>query len=158
METKRKNYDSKEFELPETVFIRDIENRVFQGIVLKCLSGIQGVTPIEGNFIDNILGRDSLEGIRGIHIEQDGNQQCVTIKLEVNVGFGVSIPAKAEEIQSMISKEVTELTGLHVSNIHVVFKNIVPEEQLKKFHIPNSALQTPVLISAEEEDDYNDEF
>lgn len=158
METKRNKYDSKEFELPETVFVRDIENRVFQGIVLKCLSGIHGVTPIEGNFIDNILGRDSLEGIRGIHIEQDSNRQCVSIKLEVNVGFGVSIPAKAEEIQTMISEEVTKLTGLHVSDIHVVFKNIVPEEQLKKFNIPNTALQAPVLISTEDEDEYNDEF
>jgi uncharacterized alkaline shock family protein YloU len=151
--------DTKEFELPETVFVRDIENRVFQGIVLKCLSTIEGVTPIEGNFIDNILGRDSLEGIRGIHIEQDSNHQCVSIKLEVNIGFGVSIPAKAEEIQTTIAEEVTQLTGLHVSDIHVVFKNIVPDHQLKKainFHgVPT---QPQVLIRSEQENEYNDEF
>lgn len=158
METKHNKVDTKEFDIPETVFVRDIENRVFQGIVLKCLSGVEGVTPIEGNFIDNILGRDSLEAVRGIQIEQDSNHQCVSIKIEVNVGFGISIPEKAEEIQSTISKEVTELTGLHVSNIHVVFKNIVPVDQLKKINISNSAHQTPVLIGAEQEDDYNDEF
>lgn len=158
METKHNKVDTKEFDIPETVFVRDIENRVFQGIVLKCLSGINGVTPIEGNFIDNILGRDSLEAVRGIHIEQDSNHQCVTIKIEVNVGFGISIPDKAEEIQTTISHEVTELTGLHVSSIHVVFKNIVPVEQLKKINISATAAQSPVLIGAEQEDDYNDEF
>lgn len=158
METKHNKVDTKEFDIPETVFVRDIENRVFQGIVLKCLSGIEGVTPIEGNFIDNIFGRDSLEAVRGIQIEQDSNNQCVSIKIEINVGFGISIPEKAEEIQSTISKEVTELTGLHVSNIHVVFKNILPVSQLKKINITNTAQQTPVLIGSEREDDYNDEF
>lgn len=158
METKHNKVDTKEFEIPETVFVRDIENRVFQGIVLKCLSAIEGVTPIEGNFIDSILGRDSLEAVRGINIEQDGNRQCVSIKIEVNVGFGISIPEKAEEIQSTISTEVTELTGLHVSNIHVVFKNILPADQLKKVQIQSSTHQAQVLIGAEQEDDYNDEF
>ena len=30
-----KKVDTKEFELPETLFIRDIDNKVFQGIVLQ---------------------------------------------------------------------------------------------------------------------------
>ena len=37
-----KKVDTKEFELPETVFIRDIENKVFQSIVLQCLAQIDG--------------------------------------------------------------------------------------------------------------------
>jgi len=152
-------FDSKEFELPETVLVRDIENRVFQGIVLQCLAKIDGITLVEGNFIDNILGRDSLEGVRGIHVEQDGKDQCVGFRVEVNICYGVSIPEKANEIQTKIAEEVTKLTGLHVSGIHVVFKNIVQEGQLKKVsEILSSASTTPVLIGSDLEEEYNDEF
>jgi len=66
-----KKVDTKEFELPETLFVRDIENRVFQGIILQCLSKIDGIGLPEGNFIDNILGRKAQDNLKGITIEQD---------------------------------------------------------------------------------------
>ena len=69
--------DPKELDLPETVYVRDIENRVFQGIVLQCLAKINGVSLLEGNLIDNILGRGSLEGIKGIHAEQDEKNHSI---------------------------------------------------------------------------------
>jgi len=158
-----KKVDTKEFELPETIFVRDIENRVIQGIVLQCLAKIDGITLTEGNFIDNILGRDSLEGIKGIHAEQDNKKQCVGIKVEVNVCYGVSIPDKAEEIQSKVAKEVTKLAGLHVSCIHVVFKNIVPENEMKKIsdilHAHSRRDPTAeILISSKAEEEYTDDF
>lgn len=122
---KKSKVDTKEFEFPETVYIRDIENQVFQGIVLQTLAEIKGITLIEGNFLDTILGRESLEGIKGIHAEQDSKSQSVSIRIELNVCFGVSIPEKAQEIQEKIDLEITRLTGLHVSCVHVIFKNIV---------------------------------
>lgn len=151
-------FDSKEFELPETVLVRDIENRVFQGIVLHCLATIEAITLVEGNFIDNILGRDSLEGIRGIHVEQDSKHQCVGIRIEVNICYGVSIPEKAEEIQTKVAKEVTKLTGLHVSSVHVVFKNIVQEGQMKGISQLLNSSAAPALIGSDLEEEYDDEF
>lgn len=151
-------FDSKEFELPETVLVRDIENRVFQGIVLHCLATIESITLVEGNFIDNILGRDSLEGIRGIHVEQDSKHQCVGIRIEVNICYGVSIPEKAEEIQTKVAKEVTKLTGLHVSSVHVVFKNIVQEGQMKGISQLLNSSAAPALIGSDLEEEYDDEF
>src|SRR5215471_18826893 len=94
----KKKVDTKEFELPETVFIRDIEDKVFQSIVLQCLSQIDGISLVEGNFIDHLLGR-SAEGVKGITAEQDDKNQSVHIKVEVNILFGVKIPQKSEEIQ-----------------------------------------------------------
>ena len=38
-----KKVDTKEFEIPETLFIRDIEDKVFQSIVLQCLAQIDGI-------------------------------------------------------------------------------------------------------------------
>ncbi len=118
-------FDAKEFDFPETLYIRDIENRVFQGIVLQCLAKVGDISLVEGSFIHHLFG-ESLEGLKGISAEQDSKNQSVGIKVEVNIDYGVSIPDKAEEIQSKISHEVTRLTGLHVSCVHVIFKNIIP--------------------------------
>lgn len=157
MKVDSKKLDTKEFELPETIFSRDIENRVFQGIVLQCLSEIEGITLVEGNFIDNILGRGGLEGIKGIVAEQDNRNHSVGMRLEVNICYGTSIPEKAEEIQTKVAEEITRLTGLHVSVIHVVFKNVVPYDPTKKMFGPLSTSGLPTTAQNIEED-YNDEF
>lgn len=157
MKVDSKKVDTKEFELPETIFSRDIENRVFQGIVLQCLSEIEGITLVEGNFIDNFLGRGGLEGVKGIAAEQDNRNQSVSLRLEVNICYGTSIPQKADEIQTKIADEITRLTGLHVSMIHVVFKNVVPFDPTKKVFGPlTPGSLSPVRQNME--DEYNDEF
>lgn len=127
-----KKVDTKEFELPETVFIRDIDNKVFQSIILQCLSEIPGISLVEGNFIDHLLGRIAEGGPKGIHAEQDEKKQSVNVQVEVNIHYGVSIPEKADEIQTHIAEEITRLTGLHVSSVHVVFKNVISLEQANK--------------------------
>lgn len=151
-----KKVDTKEFELPETLFVRDIENRVFQGIVLQCLSKIEGIALVEGNLIDHLFGRSSLEGVKGIFVEQDNKNHSVGIKIEVNVCYGCSLPEKAEEIQTACSEEITKLTGLHVAYVHVVFKGIVSEQMRKGILLPEGF--SPISANPSIEDEYNDEF
>ena len=154
-----KKVDTKEFELPDTHFVRDVENKVFQGIILQCLSRIDGIALVEGNFIDNILGRTALEGVKGVFVEQDNKNHSVGVRIDVNICYGHSIPEKAEEIQAACAEEITQLTGLHVSSVHVVFKNIVLSEQLKKSFLSETTLAAPpVLHGSSIEEDYNDEF
>lgn len=154
-----KKIDTKEFELPETLFVRDVENKVFQGIILQCLSKIDGIALVEGNFIDNFLGRTALDNVKGIFIEQDNKNHSVGIRIDVNICYGFSIPEKAEEIQIACAEEITKLTGLHVSAIHVVFKNIVSSEHLKKnFLSETSHVVPPALLGSNIEEEYNDEF
>jgi uncharacterized alkaline shock family protein YloU len=145
-----------QFELPETLFIRDIENKVFQGIILQCLVNIEGIALVEGNFIDNILGRGSLEGIKGIYAEQDSKSQAIKVKVEVNIYYGFSIPEKAEEIQTKISKVITEFCGLHVAMVHVVFKNVVPADHPKKILDPLHAKDA--RINKQLGDEFAEEF
>ena len=57
--------DTKEIDVPETIYIRDIETRVFQSITIKCLSSIEGIALLEGTLMDNLLGREGLERIKG---------------------------------------------------------------------------------------------
>jgi len=119
-----KNMDSREIELPETVFIRDIETRVFQGIALQSLAKIEGIALLEGNLFDSLLGRE-LERVKGIHVEQDQKKHSVNIRVEINVLYGISIPDKSEEIQMRLAEEISKWTGLHVASVHVIFKELI---------------------------------
>lgn len=127
-----KQIDTKEFELPETVYERDIESRVFQSIALHCLANIEGVGLLEGSFIDSLLGRDGPASVKGISVEQEEKTHSVKVKVEVKVAYGISIPEKAEEIQIKISQEISRLTGLHVGRVHVVFKDLIFHESLEE--------------------------
>lgn len=150
-----KKVDTKEFEIPETLFVRDIENQVFQGIVLQTLKKIPGVSLVEDNFIETLLGKNPVTtSYRGIHAEQDPKSNTIRIRIELNIHYGTSIPEKAEEIQTQVAEEITRLTGLHVSQVHLVFKNIVQDSP--------SSLSRDIEAKARRahhaEEEYNDEF
>lgn len=150
-----KKYDTKEFEFPETVFISDIDTKLLQSIVLQCLSKIEGIAIVEGTFIDSIFGRGGTEKGASIHAEQDNKNQTVSIKVEVNIRYGVSIPQKAEEIHSRIVESVTKLTGLHVSTVQVVFRDLIPLDNATKAlqNISNDGLSKSL-----DEPAYSDDF
>ncbi len=126
-----KHLDAKEIELPDTVFIRDIDSRVIQAICNQCLLKTSGVAPLEANILDNLLGRDATEVLKGIHVVQDEKSHSVHIKVDVNILYGVSVPKKAEEIQMKIVEEVGALTGLHVASVHVIFKNLLVVKEVE---------------------------
>lgn len=149
--TDLRHFDAKEFEIPETVFVRDIENRVFQNIVGQCLSKIRDVVLVEGGFIDNIFGRSGVEGVAGVQAEQDNANHSIRIRIEVNISYGVSIPDKADEIQTKVAEEITRLTGLHVASVHVVFKDLISATQPKR----EPSAQRPAETIEEE---YSDDF
>lgn len=154
-----KKVDMKEYELPDTVFVRDIEDSVFQGIVLQCLAKIRGITLVEGNLIDTLFGLRTMEGIKGIHAEQDSKHQSVSIKIEINICYGESIPEKAEEIQSKVAEEVTKYTGLHVASVHVVFKSVVTPEQSKRMAAAmRKAVENPQIPESNLVEEYSEEF
>lgn len=124
MYDKLKNMDAKEIELPDTLFVRDIETRVFQGVVLQSLAKIEGIGLLEGNLFDSLLGRE-IESVKGIHVEQDQKKNSLNIRVEINIVYGISIPEKAEEIQNLIVEEISKWTGLHVGSVHLIFKDLI---------------------------------
>lgn len=136
-----KNMDAREIELPDTVFIRDIETRVFQGIVVQSLAKISGIGLLEGNLFDSLLGRE-IESAKGIHVAQDQKKHSVEIRVEINVVYGIAIPEKAEEIQTRLVEDVSRWTGLHVASVHVIFKDLIhlpAEEEINSEGMPQAA-------------------
>lgn len=126
-----KNIDAREVELPDTVFIRDIDTRVFQAIVLQCLAKIEGIGLLEGNLFDSLLGRE-VERVKGIQVVQDQKLHSVEIKVEINIHYGINIPEKAEEVQEKLVEEVSKWTELHVSSVHVIFKDLIAAATAKE--------------------------
>lgn len=149
MDDKFKEIDTKEIELPDTIFARDIDNNVFQSIAARCLVDVEGVAFVEGNLLDSLLGREG-ERVKGITVNQDQKSHSVNIRLEVNVAYGICIPEKADEIQSSIATEITKLTGLHVGSVHVVFKNLIPLLPEVKEEEPEELEEQPALLEDEE--------
>lgn len=143
--------DTKEFELPQTVFSRDIETRVIQVIILHCLGKIEGVGLMGGTLIDTLFGRD-VERVKGIFVEQDSKNHLIKVKVEISIEYGISIPQKAEEVQIKVVEEITRLTGLHVAAVHLVVKGLIPpkvkEENEPRY--PSSLLVKEGEIDEEE--------
>jgi len=156
----KKKVDTKELELPETLFVRDIEDKVFQGIVAEVLSHIDGIEISSSNFIESIFGKTTQESYKGIVVEQSPDSPSVSVTLELNIAFGISIPEKAEEIQSKLAEEITNLTGLHVSAVHLIFKNILAKDGLAASSIktPEMSRPTSTKVANSIEEEYNDEF
>lgn len=155
-----KKLDTKEFDLPETLLESNIDNSVFKGIILQCLSDVEGVALAEGTFIDNLLGRAKQEGMTGIQAEQDQANHSVKISLEIDVCYGVPIPHKAEEIQNKIIEEITRLTGVRVSAVHILFKHLIPSDPNKKLINSLESLMkaAPSSTKPMKNDEYTEEF
>lgn len=128
-----KGIDPKEVILPETLFIRDIDTKVFQSIIFECLQKIEGIAPIESSLIETFLVGEKGERVKGIHVDQDEKNHSVKVRVDVYVAYGISIPEKAEEIQSKIVQEISQWTGLHVSSVHVVFKSLIAKQREGSF-------------------------
>jgi uncharacterized alkaline shock family protein YloU len=125
--SRSRGIDSQEFELPETLFSHNIENKVFQQVVLKVLSSISGIGFIKGNILQSLIGRH--DRVKGISTEQDPQSHSIKIHIELNIHYGVSIPQKAEEIQTAVVEEITRMTGVRVSEILIHFKGLVEREK-----------------------------
>ena len=132
MHNQLKHLDRKEVQLPDIEFIWNIETKVFQSIAIQCLSKIEGVALLEGSFVDSLLGRDANDRVKGISIEQDDKLNAIRVKMEINVKYGVSIPQKAEEVQLKVAEDISRLTGLYVSSVHVVFKGLIPPSRVQE--------------------------
>lgn len=129
-----------EGESSKTIFLRDIETRVLQGIVLQCLAKIEGIGLLEGNLFDSLLGRD-LERVKGIYVEQGQRSGSLEIRVEINVMYGIAIPEKSKEIQIKLVEEITRWTGLHVASVHIVFKALVTSLEAASETVESESLE-----------------
>lgn len=113
----------------DVVFVQDVDNKVFQGIVVKTLTKIEGVRLLEeGSLIDDLLGREGQSRLKGVYIEQDLKNHSVGIKIELELAYGLSLKRISKEIQSEIVKDIQDFTDFHISSVHLVFKHLYEDK------------------------------
>ncbi|MBO4647867.1 MAG: Asp23/Gls24 family envelope stress response protein [Lentisphaeria bacterium] len=125
---KPKNTEHKDAVIPEENndygAIR-LASGVISTIVRRAACSIPGVTRISGNsLVDNIAefvgSRKVLD--RAIQIEIDHSTVAVT--LSINICYGVSLPKIAADVQQAVSNQIQELTGLEVSQVNVIIREM----------------------------------
>ena len=108
-----------------------ISRETLSGIVRRIVCSVDGVTRLTGSsLVDNIAefvgSRKVLDRAIQIEIGPDG----IVIDLSINIRYGVSLPETAANVQRTVSGRLEEMTGLKVSQVNVVIREMedVPEE------------------------------
>lgn len=127
-------FDARELQMPDTEFIRDIEDSVIQDIILYAVSSIHGIALVTSKRRSSFWrSQDS----SSIEVTQDLKNKSLGIVVYVQIAVSESIPEKSEEIQSKIVKIVTRATGLYVSSVRVVFKAVIIDDDIKNGLLPD---------------------
>lgn len=108
-----------------------ISRETLSCIVRRVACSVDGVTRLTGSsLVDNIAefvgSRKVLDRAIQIEIAPEG----ITIDLSINIRYGVSLPETAANVQRTIAGQLEEMTGLKVSQVNVVIREMedVPEE------------------------------
>jgi len=102
----------------------EISKDVLYGIAQLALDRIEGIRAIvpQARVGEILSGRRA----KGIQIERHGED--VYVDLIVSVGYGVEIPAVAQQAQRAVREAVASMTGLKVRSVNVNVENIdLPE-------------------------------
>lgn len=99
-------------------------------IVRNSVCSIPGVARLTGNsLVDNLaelVGSKSVKD-RSISIKTDG-EGGLTVEVAINIRYGYNLPETAAELQHTIASDIFSYTGLAVSNVNVVVRDLEEEE------------------------------
>lgn len=107
-----------------------IHEGVIATIVRKSACSVEGVSRITGNsFVDNIaeiVGSKKMQD-RSIVVSMGNNN--VSVELAINVEYGIRLPEVAANVQSAVAAEIERLTGLAVSKVNVIVREMEEPRQ-----------------------------
>jgi len=98
---------------------------VLASIIRKAVASVPDVIRLSGSsFIDNIAemvnSRKTFD--RSILIEMAGD--TVSVEVRIVVKYGVSFPAVASAVRSVVTSDVARMTGLTVARVNVVVMDV----------------------------------
>jgi len=88
-------------------------------------SEIAGVAGMSGSSITELLGRKNLT--KGVKVTVDGEN--VSLDLSITVLYGNQIHKVAANVQENVTKAITNMTGLNVTNVNVFVSAIQFEKE-----------------------------
>ena len=102
-----------------------IHESVIITIVRKVAAETEGVSRISGNsLVDNIAEIVGSKRIQDRAITVQMGDSSVAVEVSVNLFFGYKLPEVANTLQSAIREEIKKLTGLNISKVDVVIREI----------------------------------
>ncbi len=108
-----------------------IHENVIASLVRRAALSVDGVSRLAGNtLVDNIaeiVGSRRMQA-RSIAIDMGENNR-VSVELKINLKFGFSVPAVAEQVQKAVIEGIEKVTGMTVVKVNVVIQEIDDEEK-----------------------------
>ncbi|MDQ0221733.1 Asp23/Gls24 family envelope stress response protein [Streptococcus moroccensis] len=95
------------------------ENRVVEKIVGKALETVPGLLSVSGGFFSNLKNKtvNSNNVTDGVNVEV--GQKEVAVDLDIVVEYGKDIPDIVDQMKSVISNAVADMTHLEVVEVNV---------------------------------------
>ena len=105
-----------------------VHESVLASIVRKAVASVPDVIRLSGSsFVDNIAemvnSRKTFD--RSMLIEMDGD--TVSVEVRIVVKYGVSVPAAAAMVRSIVTSDVVRMTGMKVARVNVVAVDVDDE-------------------------------
>lgn len=79
---------------------------------------VEGVAAMSGNITNEIVGKLGVKNLsKGVGI--DVQEDVVTVKLNLTMRYGYSIPKTSAEVQEKVKSAIENMTGLSVSCVDI---------------------------------------
>ncbi len=102
-----------------------IHEGVIATIVRRSACDVEGVVRIAGSaLVDNIAEIVGSKKMQDRSITVCMNGRSVAVEVAINVAYGVHLPSVAMNVQSSIAREIQTLTGLTVTKVNVVVREM----------------------------------
>ena len=102
-----------------------IHEGVISTIVRRSACEVDGVARIAGStLVDNIAEIVGSKKMQDRSITVCMNGSTVAVEVAINVSYGVHLPTVATNVQSLVAREIHRLTGLTVTRVNVVVREM----------------------------------
>lgn len=101
-----------------------VNHTVVSTIVKMAAINVPGVLAVGGNFVENFIAQiSSKESDKGVRVSEDegGNYR---IEIRVLMEYGVELAKTAENLQMIVAKQVTNMTGKPVASVDVIIEGV----------------------------------
>ncbi len=107
-----------------------ISENVIISIVKKAALKIDGITSLpSGSFVKCLTNFVKSSGIQDKSVKLEIKGSEIYVDLKVNVAYGKNIPELAIKVQSIVSEEVKNLTGMDVKKVNLEIDEVDSEKE-----------------------------
>lgn len=111
-----------------------ITEKALAMMVRNSVCSVPGVARLIGNsLVDNLaelVGSKSMKD-RAISIKAD-KDSFLMVEVAINMRYGYNLPDTASELQNTIANDIFSCTGLTVSNVDVIVRDLEMEEECEE--------------------------